>query len=91
MNIEDTKMCIYQIQHVESGKRYIGQTISKVKYRWHRHCKPDGGCQKLSRAIQKYGKEAFEFTVLELCGEERLLKDKIASQKYRDRKKLEKC
>ena len=62
-----TKMCIYQIEHTESGKKYIGQTTKNVNIRWNDHCRPYSECVKLSNAIQKYGKDAFEFTVLEEC------------------------
>ena len=67
MNIEDTKMCIYQIIHWESGNSYVGQTTGKVGKRWKHHCGWKSGCRKVQNAIKKYGKDAFEFTVLEEC------------------------
>lgn len=66
MNVEDTSMCIYQIKRIETGETYIGQTIKRVVIRWRNHCSPNN-CLKLARAIKKYGKAAFEFTVLEVC------------------------
>ena len=67
MNIEDTRMCIYQIIHWESGNSYVGQTTERVGKRWNAHCKSYSGSTKLKNAIQKYGRDAFEFTVLEEC------------------------
>ena len=67
MNIEDTKMCIYQIIHWESGNSYVGQTTKRVGTRWHHHCHPTRGNKKLANAINKYGRDAFEFAVIEEC------------------------
>ena len=60
---------IYKITHKDSGKCYIGQTID-VRNRWRDHCYKNSGCKKLSRAIQKYGKDAFEWEVILICNEE---------------------
>ena len=65
--LPDTKMCIYRIQHLESGKSYIGQTIYKVLDRWRQHCHPKSACRRLRNAIQKYGEAGFNLTVLEVC------------------------
>lgn len=66
-NPEDVAMCIYQIKHIASNKKYVGQTTRTIKARWADHCRTHSGCEKLSRAIKKYGKEAFEITVIEIC------------------------
>ena len=66
-NDSETKMCIYRIRHLESDQSYIGQTTKKVNIRWLDHCRPKSECTKLKNAIQKYGREAFEFTVIETC------------------------
>ncbi len=60
---------IYKIQHIESGKLYIGSSID-YKKRWRDH-KSDLKLQKhcnlkLQRAWSKYGESAFEFVVVEL-------------------------
>ena len=60
-------MCIYQIVRLETGESYIGQTINKVKKRWSAHCTIGSDCVRINRAIQKHGKDAFAFTVLEVC------------------------
>ena len=61
-------MCIYQIERIVTGEKYIGQTIDQVGKRWSAHCRPSAtGRSKIASAIQKYGKDAFEFSVLEVC------------------------
>lgn len=59
---------IYKITNKETGKCYIGQA-QDVQRRWKLHCSPKSGCKKLKNAIQKYGKDAFEFKVLFVCSE----------------------
>lgn len=54
-------MIVYQITNRINGKVYIGIT-NNAKKRWGNHC-----CNKKSligRAIQKYGKENFDFEIL---------------------------
>ena len=60
---------IYKITHKETGKCYIGQA-QDVERRWKLHCSQSSGCKKLSRAIQKYGVDAFTFKVLFECDPE---------------------
>ena len=60
---------IYKITHKDSGKCYIGQTMDFERRR-KEHCRPSSRCKKISRAIQKYGKDAFEWEVILLCNEE---------------------
>lgn len=54
---------IYHIINIETGKRYIGQTID-IDWRLQRHFRElSEGChhsQKLQRSYDKYGKEAFK-------------------------------
>jgi group I intron endonuclease len=63
---------IYKITHKESGKSYVGQTIHNLEIRWKHHLRPQNNCRYLSRAIQKYGKDAFEFKLICICFDEDL-------------------
>ena len=60
---------IYKIEHVGSGKRYVGSAVN-IHTRWIRHKwhLSDGNhhSSKLQRAHEKYGADAFEWQVLEL-------------------------
>lgn len=58
---------IYLITNKINNKSYIGLTIrDNVKERWREHCKKSrSGVSALTSAILKYGKNNFEFTVLE--------------------------
>lgn len=60
---------IYQIQHLASGKKYIG-SARRIKRRLSKH-KTDlragkHHCSKLQRSWDKYGEGAFAFSVVEL-------------------------
>ncbi len=64
---------IYQIEHLASGKKYIGSAV-RLKRRLSKH-KTDlrGGyhhSQKLQRAWAKYGEQAFVFSTIELVVDE---------------------
>ncbi len=66
---------IYQLVHIKSGKRYIGQSVRvegrKAEHFWTlRHNKHAN--TYLQAAWNKYGEEAFEFSVLEECAVEQL-------------------
>lgn len=63
----DTSNCIYQIVHRETNTKYVGQTTKKLGKRWGDHCRLDNSCLRLKNAIQKYGKDAFDISVLEVC------------------------
>lgn len=62
----NTKMCVYQIAHRPSGKKYIGQTTQKLSTRWQQHY-TKSHCVKLYSAIKKHGIELFDITILETC------------------------
>jgi len=55
---------IYHIFCKVTGKAYVGQTWEAISQRWTRHKEISSPCVKLSRAIQKYGPEAFVISAL---------------------------
>lgn len=62
-------MTIYKITNLVNGKVYVGQTILPVDTRWRAHC-AKSSCKsgiQISYAIQKYGKDQFDFSVIEVC------------------------
>lgn len=66
---------IYLITHKSSGKIYIGQSVN-IKHRWWVHGAMGSECVKLRNAIQKYGKDQFELTILEEVNEKKLLTER---------------
>jgi hypothetical protein len=62
---------IYCHIHRESGRRYIGLTKQTWKQRWKNHVcaarSSKGGRWHFPNAIRKYGSEAFDHEVLEVC------------------------
>lgn len=63
---------IYCHIHRESGRRYIGQTKKTWRQRWNQHVYTaeklaKKGWSHFANAIRKYGKDAFEHEVLEIC------------------------
>lgn len=68
----DAKKCgVYLVTHRESGRRYVGQSID-VDRRIREHSAGHQGTGLLCKAIKKHGKDAFEFTVIELCEQRNL-------------------
>lgn len=61
---------IYKITNKLNNKCYIGQSIH-IERRWAEHCFPSKTSQ-ISLAIQKYGKDNFNFEILEECTLEQL-------------------
>jgi GIY-YIG catalytic domain len=59
------KMYIYVITCLVNRKQYVGQTTQNPRDRWHRHCSTNPGNTAIGRAIHKYGKENFEFNVVD--------------------------
>lgn len=81
--------CIYKITNRLNGKAYIGQTVQNVKDRWYRHCRKRNLSENemnmyIKRAILKYGRETFEFEVLEECDEDYLDAREISYISYYD-------
>ena len=66
---------IYAILNTISGRRYVGQSID-VHRRGNKHfsdlLRGAHHCEHLQRAFLKYGKEAFQHVVLEVCNPEKL-------------------
>lgn len=61
---------IYKITNLINGKHYIGQSIH-IERRWAEHCKPSSS-SLIGKAIHKYGKEHFSFSILEQCDKNKL-------------------
>jgi group I intron endonuclease len=58
---------IYKITHTDSGKCYIGQTVN-LDERWYTHKnKIKSNCRYLKHALNKYGVDNFQFTLLCIC------------------------
>lgn len=65
---------IYKIQNKLNGKIYIGQS-NDIERRFKEHCCPNRYLKSkiiVEYAIQKYGKENFDFSVIEECPIEQL-------------------
>lgn len=61
---------IYEIVHLESGKRYVGSAVNfKSRFRVHKHQLRNNThhSKYLQRAWNKYGEASFEFRILKLC------------------------
>lgn len=65
------KLCgIYLITHIESGLKYVGQSVDIDKRRYQHAL---GLCKmRLGRAISKYGWAAFSHEILEICSADQL-------------------
>lgn len=61
---------IYKIENLINHKIYIGQSI-EIENRWEKHLRLKNNCI-VHKAIQKYGKEAFSFQIIEECNIEDL-------------------
>lgn len=65
-----TKGYIYKITNKVNNKVYIGQTSRNIRERYHEHLRcseTSSSNQPLYNAMKKYGKEAFEVTLVEMC------------------------
>ncbi len=75
-------MLIYQITHMESGRKYVGQTSRTARRRWHEHLcslrKDRHPNRYLQAAWNKYGEPAFKFQIIkEVKSLEELNKEEI--------------
>ena len=78
---------IYLIINHINGKRYVGQTVNPIHYRWSKHIEEAYGGNKsnslLHRAIIKYGASNFGINILEECADTELNeKEKNYIKKY---------
>jgi group I intron endonuclease len=74
------KFCgIYKIENITNGKIYIGSSVD-IRERWRRHKKDlkknKHHSEYLQRAWNKYGEQAFLFTVIEYVKDDCLLLEK---------------
>lgn len=58
---------IYLVEHLDSGKVYIGLTTTPLSVRWRQHVNPGSNCRLLGYAIKKYGADAFSVTELDIA------------------------
>jgi group I intron endonuclease len=65
-SFSENKMQVYLIANKVNGKQYVGQTVKALKTRWSEHKSP-AAITRFSRAVKKYGPEAFEMSVLQVC------------------------
>jgi group I intron endonuclease len=67
---------IYEIVNTITGHRYVGSAVN-LRLRWarHRHDLPKGVHRNryLQNAWNKYGRDAFEFRIIELCAPQDLI------------------
>lgn len=68
--MQDTRIhYLYRITNIVSRKTYIGQSVDTVR-RWYEHkraAKDENSSMLISRAIKKYGNDAFEFEMIAGC------------------------
>ena len=57
---------IYVVTNLNSGKQYVGQTVSTLKARWKGHCNGKKGIGILVDAIKKYGRESFSMVQIDV-------------------------
>ena len=71
------KMIIYKATNSVSGKIYIGKTVNTLQQRISEHKRHSkNGAMTFHKAIQKYGFDSFEFTILFECEDAELLTNK---------------
>lgn len=70
------KSGIYKITNIKNGKFYIGSS-KDIEFRWSEHKKHLNGDYHINKKLQNawnfYGKENFEFTIVEIVNENDLL------------------
>ena len=79
---------IYSITNKVNGKVYIGQSIN-IERRWAEHKKhydnKDGRCKKVEKDWHIYGKDTFEFKIIEIINIDGLSKyDRSFLLEYRE-------
>lgn len=67
-NSASVVMCIYTITHHDTGRVYVGQTRGRAGRRWQSHCAPSNKSRRgIVGALLKYGKERFDFDVIDIA------------------------
>jgi len=70
------KFTVYQIENLENGKKYIGQTSRELYIRFQEHCSfKQTSPSRIKNAIKKYGKDCFSMEPLwesDSCTQEEL-------------------
>lgn len=61
---------IYKITNLINGFSYIGQSVH-IERRWQEHLRPSAN-SLIAKAIKVYGKENFNFEIIEECSQEEL-------------------
>ena len=61
---------IYKIQNLINNKIYIGQSI-EIERRWQKHLTANDNFL-IHKALKKYGKENFIFSIVEECDQSQL-------------------
>ena len=64
---KDNKFVVYKIVHIDSGKMYIGITINYKKRIKTHFIYGTKNRSHLHNAIQKYGKEKFQYEIIDRC------------------------
>jgi group I intron endonuclease len=86
-NIEDLdRTGIYLIKNIINNKVYIGSTGKSFKQRYTQHksklTKGKHGTPHLQNAWDKHGSENFEFSIVEICDEDIIIKETEYISKY---------
>lgn len=68
------KMVVYKIENLLDGKIYIGKTARTLAERLKEHLK-NSGTSYIARAIQKYGIEEFDISIVAECETEEQLNE----------------
>lgn len=62
--------CIYLVTNLINGKRYVGQTIQRLRTRWAAHCNSSNNkCRALSAAITLYGRDNFLVEIIAVAND----------------------
>lgn len=70
-------MFIYQIKNMINGHSYIGKTTKTIQSRFLKHCESSKRSNVVfAKAIQKYGKDKFQISLLEECSSLELLNER---------------
>lgn len=73
----DVSMCVYKIQNKLNGLVYIGKTTVKALRRWANHLTTaKSSTTHIGRSLNKYGKDAFTFEVIDIAENELSLSSK---------------